>query len=155
MIVSHAHYRIAAIVWAWAAWMSMGSICRAQESRATMVGQVRDPTSAVIPNAKVRITHVATSVTVTVPTNEQGNYVAPYLIPGVYTVVCDASGFKQFRREGVELRVNDRVEINIFLQIGDATETVLVTGESTMLETATASTGQVVDGRRISELPMP
>ena len=131
------------------------SVCRAQESRATMVGQVRDPTSAVIPNANVKITNVATSVTIAVPTNEQGNYVAPYLIPGIYTVVCDAAGFKQFRREGVELRVNDRVEINIPLQIGDAADTVVVTGESTMLETATASAGQVVDGRRISELPMP
>jgi hypothetical protein len=109
----------------------------------------------VVPRAIVKITNEATGVTVTSQTNESGNYVAPYLISGRYRVQCEMPGFKQFRREGIELRVNDRLELNFTLEVGDTTDTVTVSGETPLLETASASSGQVVDGRRITELPMP
>ena len=155
MLIRYLRLRSVTAILAFTHPMTLDLICQAQESRATVIGQVRDSSAAVIPNATVRITNIATGVTTAIPTNEQGNYAAPYLLPGAYSVVCDANGFKQSRRDAVELRVNDRVEINFALQVGDASETIVVTGESTLLETATASAGQVIDGRRISELPMP
>src|SRR5437764_4900661 len=129
--------------------------CWGQESRGTIVGRVTDTSSAVVPRASVKITNEATGVTVTSQTNESGNYVAPYLISGRYRVQCEMPGFKQLRREGVELRVNDRLELNFTLEVGDTIDTVTVSGETPLLETASASAGQVVDGRRITELPMP
>lgn len=129
--------------------------CWGQESRATIVGRVTDSSSAVVPQATVTITNEATGVKVSSQTNEAGNYVAPYLISGRYRVQCEMRGFKQFRREGVELHVNGRLELNFVLEVGDTTETVTVSGETPLLETASSSSGQVIDGRRITELPMP
>ena len=94
--------------------------CRAQESRATLVGRVTDSSSAVVPLATVRVTNEATGVTLTSQTNDAGNYIATYLIPGSYRVECEKQGFKQYRHAGLELHVNDRVELNIELEIGNA-----------------------------------
>ena len=58
-------------------------------------------------------------------------------------------------RDGLELQVNDRLEVNLPLEVGQQTEIVTVVGETPLLTTATASMGQVVDARRVAELPMP
>jgi len=134
---------------------SVMHLCRAQESRATLVGRVTDSSSAVVPLANVRITNQATSVTVALQTNEAGNYVATYLIPGVYRVECEKAGFKLYRHDDLELHVNDRLELNIVLEVGNASETVTVSGETPLLETTTASTGALVEARLLTELPMP
>jgi len=130
-------------------------LCWSQEARGTILGRVTDSTGAVIPAVSVKITNVATGVTTPVETNPQGNYLAPYLIPGPYRIGAEKTGFKSFLREGIELRVNDRLEVNIALELGAVTETVTVTAETPMLETATASMGSVVDARRVAELPFP
>jgi hypothetical protein len=129
--------------------------CLAQESRATLVGVVTDSSSAVVPMAQVTITNQATGVAVTAQTNEAGNYVALYLIPGVYRVACEKAGFKHYQHDGLELHVNDRVELNIPMEVGNQAEAVTVTGETPLLETATGSAGDVVEARSLSELPMP
>src|SRR5204863_9393195 len=81
-------------------------------------------------------------------------YVAPYLLPGVYTVTAELAGFKKFVRENVQVRVNDSVEVNMTLSVGDVAESVNVTAETPLLSTAEASLGQVVDERRVLELPI-
>ncbi len=126
-----------------------------QEARGTILGRVTDSSGAVIPGASVKITNQSTGVTTSLVTNDQGNYQAPYLIPGKYRVLAEMAGFKRFLREGVELRVSDRLELDIALNVGEVTETVTVVGDSPLLETATASLGQVVDSRRVAELPLP
>jgi hypothetical protein len=124
-----------------------------QETRGTILGRVTDPTGAMIAGAQVRATNAATGVSATARTNEAGNYVLPYLLAGDYTVQAQTGGFKKSVREGIELRINDRVEVNIELQVGEAAESVLVSGETPLLDTATASLGQVVDEKRIVDLP--
>lgn len=126
-----------------------------QEARGTILGRLTDSTGAVIPAVSVKITNVATGVTTPAETNAQGNYLAPYLIPGTYRVAAEKTGFKSFLREGIELRVNDRLEVNITLELGAVSETVTVTAETPMLDTASASMGSVVDARRVAELPFP
>jgi len=128
---------------------------RAQEARGTILGRVTDSSGAVIPGASVKITNQSTGVTTSLVTNDQGNYQAPYLIPGKYRILAEMAGFKRFLREGIELRVSDRLELDIALNVGEVTETVTVVGDSPLLETATASMGQVVDSRRVAELPLP
>lgn len=127
----------------------------AQEPRGAILGRVVDPTGAVVPNATVKVTNVATGVTVTVTTNDRGNYLAPYLIPGVYRIEAEAAGFKRVLQENIELRVNDRLEVNLTLEVGPVSEQVTVVAETPLLETATASMGSVVDARRVAELPFP
>jgi hypothetical protein len=127
----------------------------AQEARGTIVGQVADASGAVIPNAPVTVTNQAMGTKTSLVTNEVGLYQAPYLIPGLYQITVEVPGFKKFVRDGVEVRVNDRIEVNISLEVGAAEQSVTVTGETPLLSTATASLGQVVDGRRIAEMPIP
>jgi len=125
----------------------------AQEARGTILGRITDPSGAVIAGADVRATNVATGVSAAARSNESGNFVLPYLIPGLYTVQSEMAGFKKFVREGIQIRVSDTVEVNIQLQVGDAAESIEVRAETPLLSTAEASLGQVVDERRVLELP--
>lgn len=113
-----------------------------------------DASGANVAGADVRVTNVATGVAVAIKTNEAGNYSVPFLIPGVYTVSVENAGFRKFLRENVQVRVGDVVTVDVNMTVGDVAETVNVTAETPLLQTAEASLGQVVDERRILELPL-
>src|SRR3954447_212441 len=125
-----------------------------QDTRGSILGRVTDVTGANVSGADVKVSNVATGVSVTAKTNDSGNYVVPYLTPGVYTVTAELAGFKKFIRDNVQVRVNDAVEVNMPLTVGDVAESVEVKAETPLLSTAEASLGQVVDERRILELPI-
>lgn len=126
----------------------------AQEARGTISGKVRDASQSVVPGAAVKITNVAMGTSVTAQTNAEGFFQALYLIPGAYQIVVEQSGFKRYVREGVELRVNDILEIDIALEVGSVGESVTISADTPLLDTASSSLGQVVDARRIAELPI-
>jgi hypothetical protein len=126
----------------------------AQETRGTILGRVVDPSGAVVPGAAVRATNPATNVTVSTQTNAQGNYEIPYLLPGIYRLTAEVAGFKTFAREGIEIRIGDRISIEIPLQVGEPVEQVTVTAETPLLESASSSVGQVIDQRRVADLPI-
>lgn len=128
---------------------------RAQEARGTISGTVMDANKAAVPGATVTITNVAMGTSRDVQTNDRGLFTVPYLIPGTYRIVVEATGFKRYIREGIILQVNDRLEIDPALEVGGNQETVTVTADAGVVETTTASMGQVVDARRVSELPTP
>src|SRR4029453_18064642 len=81
-------------------------------------------------------------------------YTILYLNPGSYALAVEAQGFKRAVRQGIEVRVGDRLEFDLVLEGGAVSETVNVTADASLLETNTASAGQVIDRRRISELPL-
>lgn len=124
-----------------------------QETRGTILGRITDPSGAVIAGAEVRATNVATGVSAVAKTNDAGNFTLPYLLPGTYTIQSELTGFKKFIREGIQVRVNDTVEVNIELQVGSTSESIQVTAETPLLSTAESSLGQVIDERRVVELP--
>ncbi|MDW8130628.1 MAG: TonB-dependent receptor [Bryobacterales bacterium] len=126
----------------------------AQETRGTILGRITDPSGAVIPNVTVRVTNLATNVTFTTRSNNEGIYEIPYLLPGSYRLVAEMPGFRSFVRENIELRIADRVTIPIQMQVGEVSEQVTVVEQTPLLEAATASMGQVIDQRRIAELPI-
>ena len=126
----------------------------AQESRGTILGRISDATGAVIPNVDVRVANVATGAAASSKTNSSGNYTIPYLLPGTYTLTAELAGFRTSRREGIQVRVNDTLEVNVEMVVGDVAERIEVTAATPLLETATASIGQVVDERRMTELPV-
>ncbi|HKQ74761.1 MAG TPA: carboxypeptidase-like regulatory domain-containing protein [Blastocatellia bacterium] len=129
-------------------------LSEAQEARGAITGKVKDPGQAIVANATVKVTNVAMGTTVTAVTNDAGLYQVTYLIPGTYRIEVEASGFKRYVRDKITLRVNDTLEIDVELEIGNVGETITVTGDAPLLDTATASMGQVVDSRRIQELPI-
>src|SRR5215469_2249120 len=97
-----------------------------QETRSTILGRVTDPQGAAIVAATVVITNADTNVTTTRTTNESGYYEAELLLPGNYGISADAPGFKRSLQSGIVLPLSTRIEINMSLQLGAASETVQV-----------------------------
>jgi hypothetical protein len=124
-----------------------------QETRGTLLGRVSDPTSAVIVGANVEAFNTHTGVRLTSTTNGSGDYIIPFLIPGPYTITVESAGFKKYTRPGILVRVNDRITIDATMELGQASQNIEVSAESPLLETSTASMGQVVNSRSILELP--
>jgi hypothetical protein len=133
---------------------AVGVIAHAQESRGTLRGRVLDPSGAAIANARLDIVNVGTNVGTAAVTNVERNYEAPYLLAGAYRITVEQSGFKKVVRGPIEVRINDRLTLDFRLELGAVGESVTVTGDATLLETASASVGAVVDKRRITELPI-
>jgi hypothetical protein len=135
----------------------MGAFClplAAQEARGTLLGRVTDSTDALVVGARIEAQNVDTGVKLSSITNRTGDYIFPLLVPGNYTVRAEHPGFKTFTRSGIVLRVNDQVSINVTLEIGQSTQTVEVKADSPLLDTSSASFGQVIDSRTINELPL-
>lgn len=126
----------------------------AQKDSGSIVGTVHDPTGAVMANAKVTITDVDRGTTFNATTNDQGEYVASPLRIGRYTVTVEKTGFKKAVSEVVQVDVQQRVAVNIALQVGQISESVQVTGAAPLLETETSDLGQVIDSHRIVTLPL-
>jgi hypothetical protein len=125
----------------------------AQESRGAIRGRVTDPSNAPVVGAGVEATNVNTGVAIRATTNEDGNYEIPYLLIGPYRVAVQSSGFRPMTREGIELRVNDHVTVDFSLSLGAVTDSITVTGDAPLIDTASSSLGGVVDSKRITELP--
>ena len=130
-----------------------GSLALAQDPRGSILGRVTDSTAAVIPGVEVRAENAETGVNASTTTNESGNFRLPFLLPGTYNVTAEAAGFKRFVRTGVEVRVSETSTVNITIEVGPVSESVEVGAETPLLDTAGSSLGQVVDSRRILELP--
>ncbi|MBO0721630.1 MAG: TonB-dependent receptor [Blastocatellia bacterium] len=126
----------------------------AQEVRGTISGIVKDANDAIVANAQVKIRDTARGTTVTVTTNDAGLYTAPYLLPGTYQIAVEVNGFKKYVRGGIILRIGDKLDIPVKLEVGEASETVNVTAETPTLDTTSGSMGQTVDSRRVAELPL-
>ena len=125
-----------------------------QEFRGAITGRVNDKSGGVLPGVTVTATNVATNVSSTTVTTGEGLFTIPYLIPGTYTVAAELSGFKKAVREGLDVRIGDRLVVDLSLEVGQLEETVLVTATSPLLEMGSASAGQVIDEKRISMMPL-
>ena len=126
----------------------------AQEFRGTILGRVTDASGGVVANSTVVVTNQDTGTVVKTVTSEAGTYTVPFLIPGTYTVAVQLPGFRTFERQGIMVRVQDRIEVDVVLEPGQLTETVVVRGTPPLLETATGSVGQVVTQTSLVNLPM-
>ena len=126
----------------------------AQQETATITGEVRDASGAVVPKAQVTITNVNTNVSVKGETNDQGVYKVPSLRPGLYTVTVQVSGFKKAVRSGITLQVNQVAPVDFALQVGDLATVVEIVGGVTLLETETSARGSVIDQKKIVDLPL-
>jgi carboxypeptidase family protein/TonB-dependent receptor-like protein len=130
------------------------AVAGAQENRATIVGTVTDPQGNALPNATIKATNTETNTTSATTSNETGIYTLPFLPVGRYQITISANGLKTVVRNGVELRVGDRIQLNFSMEVGAVTETVTVTSQAPLLESATASRGQVIDEAKVRDLPL-
>lgn len=126
----------------------------AQEFRGSISGQVTDPSGAVLPGVQITVINPATNTSSTAVSDDTGHYKILYLPPGKYNVTAELPGFKKLEREAIEVRVGDQLTLDLKLEVGEVRDTVTVSTQAPLLEASTASAGQVIDQRRISELPL-
>lgn len=120
----------------------------------TVTGEVKDTTGAAVADATVTVRNTATNGIRTVTTNEEGIYNIPALVPGIYDVKAEKTGFKVSSRTGVELQVQQTARVDFGLEVGQVSETVEVNASAQLLTTENATVGTVVEQRRITELPL-
>jgi len=116
-------------------------------------GVVTDSGGAVIPNARISVSNVATNVAHASVTNSTGYFEVDDLNPGVYRISVMASGFEDLVREGITLEADARLSIPLKLQVGRAAQTVIVSADATLLNTQDESNGQVLTTRQLELLP--
>ena len=120
----------------------------------TILGTVTDSTGAVLPNVKITVTNTATNAAFKTESNSAGDYTAPSLNPGSYTVSAQITGFEKTVTAPFILAVDQKVRINLTLTTGAVTETVQVTAQAVNLDTDTAALSQEMSGDRVAALPL-
>lgn len=132
----------------------VSSPLRAQTTAGRILGTVQDQSGGIVPGATVTITDVQRGISRTLTVDEAGQYVASDLAPGVYKVVAQAKGFKTFQRTTVQVEVATDVRIDITLQPGEASQTVVVTEEVPLLDVTSSTLGGTLSNEEINDLPL-
>src|ERR1700757_1504380 len=126
----------------------------AQSTNASLTGRVTDPTRAVIAEAKVIVINTGTGVRYEGITNQTGSYYVTDLPPGGYRIEIEKIGFKAVIKTDLILHVQDALEVNFEMVLGSALESVMVEGETPLLDTESSTMGTVVEQRKANELPL-
>jgi hypothetical protein len=126
----------------------------AQEFRATLTGQVTDPSGAFVPKASVTAVNSETGSIYNAETGNSGVYYIPYVVPGTYTVTVKADGFKTAIQDKVLLLAGKYFNQNFKLTVGAIKETMEITAAPPMLETANGSGGTILDERTLENVPV-
>ncbi len=126
----------------------------AQTSTSQISGTVRDATGATVPGVIVTITNEATGVVRTQNTTDAGVYAFPSIPAGVYTIRAEAGGFKSFVQTGNTIQVDTPVTVDVALEVGASSERVEVSAVAEVLQTTSATIGNVIEQKAISTLPL-
>ena len=130
------------------------TIAAAQDSRGSIGGRVADSSGGVLPGVTVTIVNNGTNATAVVVTGEGGVYTAPFLISGSYRVTVELAGFRTTVREKVDVRVGDRLQVDFTLEPANIATEITVVASAPIMDTGTATMGQVIDSKLISEMPL-
>ncbi len=127
----------------------------AQEITGNIIGTVSDASGAAVANAKVKVTSTAQNVVVrSLVTNEAGYYSATLLPVGLYAVTAEVPGFKKATQSSIELNVNEKLTVNLKLEIGDVTQEVTVAAISNQVELQSAQQSGLISGTQVRELAL-
>src|ERR1700722_5017703 len=122
----------------------------AQQETASITGQITDSSGAAVPKAHVTIKNRATGAHFNALTDASGFYVDPQVAPGLYTISVTAGGFATLvRQPDLDVRVADRLRVDLTLQVGEVNQTVTVKAAAALLQTEDAAEGQVIDNKRV------
>ncbi len=120
----------------------------------TILGTVTDNSGAVLANAGVDVTNVATSVTTHTQTSSTGDFTVPYLQPGTYRVTVQVPGFQKSVTDNVGLVVGQQARVNVTMKTGTVTELVEVNASAVALDTDSSAVSQIVTQKQVDQLPL-
>ncbi len=118
-------------------------------------GTIADPSGSVMPGVKVEIINQETAQIRTATTDSEGNFVVTQLLPGAYSIVVSATGFKKFERKGISLTANERVDVHkLILEVGDLSQTVTVTSQGLYVQTESPERAGLIDEQQIQSIAL-
>jgi hypothetical protein len=120
----------------------------------TILGTVTDSSGAVMARAKVTVVNEGTGLTRTLTADTNGEFTAPSLPTGRYTLIAEATGFKTLTLSNIELGVDQRARIDLKLEVGSVSESVTIQAESPLLQTSSSELGTTVSNEQIEKLPL-
>ena len=126
----------------------------AQAERASVVGTIKDKTGSVVPGVEVTVINERTNSSISVPTDDSGNYAAFNLVPGSYTISAQLAGFSRQVFKGFVLQVGQVARLDMVLEVGAVAQEIEVTAVVPLLQTEDASVGQVISPEPIAALPL-
>jgi hypothetical protein len=129
-------------------------LASAQAVTGTIIGRVTDSSGAVVPGVTVTLTNTGTKLTRVVTTDTDGEYSAPSLPTGKYSVSAEISGFKTVTMSNVDLGVDQRVRIDVTLEVGTVSEAVTIEARSPLVQTSSSELGTTVNEEQIKTLPL-
>ncbi len=133
--------------------LGSGTLLRAQSDTGRVTGTVTDTTGAVIPGATVTLTEVDTGNVQTRTSGSDGTFNFPAITRGHYRIDTGASGFASQKQE-FELQVQQVETVDVKLSAGATSTTVDVTDSAPIVDVSTSSTGEVIEGRQVTDLPL-
>ena len=129
-------------------------LAAAQAVTGTILGTVSDSTGAVIGGGKVTVTNVDTGLSRTVTSDAAGEYTVPQVPTGNYTVLAEMTGFKATALSNVQVGVDQRVRIDVTLEVGQMSESVTIEAQTPLVQTNSSELGTTVDEEQIKTLPL-
>ncbi len=141
-------------------WISMGVlylVCLAlpaSAQNASVVGTAKDAQHSLMPNVSVTLTNIQTGVSQTTKTDSEGNYEFQVVRPGEYSLKAQQAGFKTFVQNSFALRVDERSRVDADMQVGETSAAVTVEAAPAGVQTESSSLGDVVENRKIVEIPL-
>ena len=127
---------------------------RAQTETGRILGSVTDQTGAAVAGASITITDLDRGTTRLLTTTQAGEYVAPNLESGSYKVRVEAKGFRSTERAGIQVSVASDAQIDVILQPGQTTETVVVSVQTPLIDTTSSTLGGTLSNEEITNLPL-
>ncbi len=128
-------------------------LVQAQSPTATLNGIVRDPAGAAIPNVNISVISIAQGFQRTTTTNDEGTFVVSLLPPGTYIVKAECKGFSPSEFRDITLNVSDQRTIQLYLKVGEISQTVQIIEGATLLNESPA-VGTVIDREFVSKIPV-
>jgi trimeric autotransporter adhesin len=142
-------------LFAWSAALlgSLAATAWAQSTQGGIRGSVTDAQGAVVVNAVIALTNQATSEVRSTATNAAGAYDFASVVPGTYSLTVQSPNFRKFERTNITIGTQEYLNVDVPLEVGTVSESVLVTEDVPLVETADASQGQVLDNQKLTDLP--
>lgn len=129
------------------------ALASSQVNTATIYGTVTDPSGSAVAQATISVSNQQTGGSWNATSNAQGEYTMTFLPAGTYTVVTRAPGFKESRNTNVELAGGQELRLRYALALGEVSESVTISAETPMINTANAEQGHTINTVRVTELP--